>query len=145
MVRHGGDHTGRHPTGSPAPPPYNRTMFDLEVQATFSAAHAIVIAGQREPVHGHDWHVTAVVRGDALDEDGLLVDFHAVERALREIVAPFHNADLNATPPFIDLNPTAEHVALHIGRVLGERLPEGVHVASVRVTEAPGCAAVWRP
>jgi 6-pyruvoyltetrahydropterin/6-carboxytetrahydropterin synthase len=120
-------------------------MFEIEVEGEFAAAHAIIINGEREPVHGHNWHVRAVIEGEALDGDGLLVDFHMVERTLTEIIAPFHNADLNATPPFDDVNPSAEHVALHIGRALGERLPKGVHVGSVRVTEAPGCAAVWRP
>ena len=32
-------------------------MFELEVRRIFSAAHAIVIRGEREPIHGHDWQV----------------------------------------------------------------------------------------
>lgn len=123
-------------------------MFELTVETVFSAAHAIMIRGVREPVHGHDWRVTACITGDALDEDGLLVDFHHVEESLDAIVRPFRNANLNTTPPFDKLNPTAENVARYMGTSLSERVPpapsRGVRVAWVRVTEAPGCAATYR-
>lgn len=122
-------------------------MFEITVEATFSAAHAITVRARREPLHGHDWHVTAAIRGAALDADGLLADFHGVERALREIVAPFHNRTLNDVPPFDRVNPSAEQVARHVGQRLAGALegvlPAGARVASVRVTEAPGCAATW--
>jgi 6-pyruvoyltetrahydropterin/6-carboxytetrahydropterin synthase len=130
-------------------------MYELGVQAVFSAAHAIRIRGEREPLHGHDWLVRAVVRGKELDAEGLLCDFHAVESALREVLAPFRNTNLNTQPPFADSgrkgakpeNPTAECVA----RVIADRLvaclrgklPPGVSLARVSVTEAPGCEAVY--
>lgn len=118
-------------------------MFALEIQTEFCAAHALVIQGQREPIHGHNWHITATIAGDQLDADGLLVDFHEVERALVQITSPFHNQNLNEAPPFDTLNPTAEHIAQHIGQQLAKALPENVCVRSVRVTEAPNCAALW--
>src|SRR5262249_48635902 len=90
-------------------------MFALEVETEFSAAHAITIAGTRERVHGHNFRVNAAVSGAALDGDGLLCDFHALERWLAEIVRPFRDGDLNSTPPFDRINPTAERIAEHIG------------------------------
>lgn|SRR5690606_7961978 len=119
-------------------------MFELTIEGEFCAAHAIVIRGEREPMHGHNWHVTLSVAGDALDEDGLLCDFHVVEQSLRDVIGQFHNRSLNETPPFDRVNPTAERVAEHIGRTVGATLPAGVRMVSCRVTEAPGCAAVWR-
>ena len=123
-------------------------MYELSVRAEFCAAHAIVIAGQREPVHGHNWRVTATVAGNGLDADGLLCDFHLVEAALREVIGPYHNADLNRVAPFTDVNPTAENVAKHIADGLAARLegrlPPGAAVVSVSVTEAPGCTATYR-
>lgn len=124
-------------------------MYEITVETEFAAAHAIVMAGQREPVHGHNWRVAVSVEGDFLDDDGLLCDFHAIEASLREIVRPFHNRDLNATAPFDRVNPTAELVARHIADALDAAIPardaaRGVRVAWVRVTEAPGCAAVYR-
>lgn len=105
------------------------------------------MAGRREPMHGHNWRVTAVVRGARLDADGLLCDFHLVEATLRDVVAPLHNRSLNEVAPFDALNPTAEHVAGHIGQRLAAglagRLPAGVGVERVSVTEAPGCRATW--
>ena len=47
-------------------------MHAITVEADFSAAHALSIAGIREPIHGHDWHVTARLEGPTLDDDGLL-------------------------------------------------------------------------
>ncbi len=124
-------------------------MYELTVDAEFCAAHAIVMRGSREPTHGHNWRVTLTLSGEALDADGLLCDFHAVEAALGGVLAPLQNADLNQTPPFDRMNPTAEHVARHIAeatqRALADALPSGTRVSSCRVTEAPGCAAVYSP
>lgn len=120
-------------------------MYELTVEAAFSAAHALSIKGDREPLHGHDWRVTATVEGPELDADGLLCDFHDVERRLREITGALHNRNLNETPPFDDLNPSAEHVARWIADRLRPAIPAGALLISVRVTEAPGCAATFRP
>src|SRR5205823_5077536 len=98
------------------------SMFELTVDTEFSAAHALVIAGTREPVHGHNWRVTATIAGTKLDQDGLLCDFHSVEAALNEVIAPFCNQDLNQTRPFTDINPSAENVARHIATELQTRL-----------------------
>ena len=124
-------------------------MFELSVRAEFCAAHAILIGGQREMVHGHNWRVTATVMGPALDKEGLLCDFHLVERGLKEVIGPYDNGDLNRTAPFTDLNPTAENVARHIAESLGATLDSQIRpagVAWVRVTEAPGCSITyWTP
>lgn len=119
-------------------------MYELRVQRHFSAAHALRIRGEREPLHGHDWHVTLVVAGLELDEDGLLCDFHQLEWQLDDILAPFRNANLNETPAFRNSNPSAERVAEFIGQEYEPTLPPGVHLVSVAVTEAPGCTAIWR-
>jgi 6-pyruvoyltetrahydropterin/6-carboxytetrahydropterin synthase len=130
-------------------------MYEIEVQAEFAAAHAIVILGQREPIHGHNWHITATLAGESLDGEELLCDFHEVERVLHQIIDPWHNRNLNECAPFAGgqhdrpINPSAEAVA----RVVAERLSAGLgtatkaraRVSSVRVTEAPGCAATYRP
>ena len=125
--------------------PYHPPVFEIEVQTEFCAAHALVIAGQKEAVHGHNWRVTATLSGDSLDNDGLLCDFHHVEASLAEIIAPFKNVDLNRTPPFTDVNPSAENVARYIATTLQTRLKHGspARVRSVRVTEATGCAATF--
>jgi 6-pyruvoyltetrahydropterin/6-carboxytetrahydropterin synthase len=120
-------------------------MYELSVHRVFCAAHAIDIRGEREPTHGHNWSVAAVVEGETLDADGLLCDFHDLERHIDEILAPLNNVNLNDTPPFDTVNPTAEHVARYLADELATRLPAPVRVRAVSVTEAPGCAATYRP
>lgn len=128
-------------------------MFQISVEREFCAAHALVIAGAREPVHGHNFRVTVTVEGERLDADGLLVDFHALERLVDEIIRPWNNADLNAIDPFSGgLNPSAENVAACIGEKIAAGLarlvPTGAprpRLARVRLTEAPGCAVVYAP
>lgn len=123
-------------------------MYEITVEAEFSAAHAIVIAGQREPLHGHNWHVIATMAADKLDADGLLCDFHTVESMLHEIIGRFHNGNLNTTSPFDKVNPTAELVAKHIGDELAASLNTALApdawVSSVSVSEAARCRAIYR-
>lgn len=128
-------------------------MYELTVQGEFCAAHAIVIAGEREPVHGHNFRVVAAVRGERLDGEGLLVDFHAVEAALREVLGAWNNRDLNGTPPFDKVNPTAELIARTVYEQLAAKLDArgvlreelGARLVWVSVTEAPGCAVRYEP
>jgi 6-pyruvoyltetrahydropterin/6-carboxytetrahydropterin synthase len=124
-------------------------MYSLTIESVFAAAHSIAIRGDRESVHGHHWHITATIEGESLDSDGLLCDFHIVERALAEVASKFHNRNLNEIRPFDILNPSAEMVARHIHEELSKRVGPTItpraRLASVRVTEAPGCAATYRP
>lgn len=125
-------------------------MFQLTVEREFCAAHALVIGGVREPVHGHNFRLTATVEAPTLDADGLVMDFHALERVLDAILAPMHNADLNALPAFATSSPSAERIVQHVGDRLVQglaRVPgtESVRVVSVRITEAPGCTAAYFP
>jgi len=118
-------------------------MFEITVKRTFSAAHAIVMRGVRERMHGHDWRVSVTLAGAALDADGLLCDFHALEATLDGAVGAFHNRNLNETPPFDRVNPTAENVAEYLAMQVARRLPIGVAVRRVEVEEAPGCIAAY--
>jgi 6-pyruvoyltetrahydropterin/6-carboxytetrahydropterin synthase len=129
--------------------------FALEVECEFAAAHAIVLLGERERLHGHNWRVVVSVAGDRLDGEELLCDFHAVERMLARIVAPFRDGNLNETPPFDRINPTAEALARHVAHELAAALravwassgsagQNPIHLEWVRVTEAPRCTAVVR-
>jgi 6-pyruvoyltetrahydropterin/6-carboxytetrahydropterin synthase len=118
-------------------------MFELAVEREFRASHAITIGGVPEATHEHTWRVTVAVTGDGLDEDGLLCDFHDIERALDAVLNGLSDRDLNTTPPFDRVNPTAENIARHVAREID--LPQGVSLARVSVTEAPGCTATFRP
>ncbi len=124
-------------------------MFAITVDAEFCAAHSLTIAGQPEETHGHNFRIRTRVEGPCLDRDGLLCDFHAVERALHEVIGPLHNKNLNQTNTFLGVNPSAENLARHIADELCLRLhgvlPQDARVAWVRVSEAPGCYATYEP
>lgn len=119
------------------------TMYELTIERVFCASHAIVINGRREPMHGHNWRVRMTVAGDSLDNNGLLCDFHVLERRLDRVISRFHNATLNDVPPFDRMNPTAEAVARTIGEEVAVKLPRRVTLKRVTITEAPGCEAAW--
>ena len=128
-------------------------MFQVSVEREFCAAHAILIRGIREPVHGHNFRLTVTVEADRLDDDGLLVDFHALQQIVDDIIRPWTNADLNAQEPFTGAqgrNPTAEYIAQSVAERVMRDLPPRpdrtrIKVASVRITEAPGCVATYFP
>lgn len=122
---------------------YSANVFEISVQRVFHASHALLIGGDREEPHAHDWRITLVVAGAALDSDGLLCDFHDLEAALDEVIETFQDADLNQTRPFDRINPTAEAVAKYIAESVSGRLGDTVHVDRVSVIEAPGCQATY--
>jgi len=119
-------------------------MFEISTTRFFSAAHSLrLYDGSLEPVHGHNWRVKVTVGASKLDAIGVVMDFHELERLLDELISPLHNRHLNETKPFASLNPSAENVALHVGREL--KLPEDVRLLSVKVWETDTNSAVYRP
>ena len=119
-------------------------MYECRVEAGFSAVHQVrMYDGALEPVNGHDWRVEAVFRGAALDRIGVLIDFVAAERALKEIVAQLHHTHLNQVAALGGVNPTAEHVARFIFDQLRAKLGVEAPLTGVYVHEAPGCGGVF--
>ena len=116
-------------------------MFSLRIERTFSAAHAIVLGGEREALHGHDWRVRITVEGDQLDDEGLLCDFHLLERVLDSAIAPLQDSNLNDVAVLAGINPTAENVALYLASTVAGDLPPAIGRLRLAITEAPGCEA----
>lgn len=123
-------------------------MYELSVQGEFCAAHALLIGGMREPIHGHNFRVRACVCSAELDADGFVCDFHLVQESLDGILTDLSNCNLQEHVAFAARSPTAEHIARHIYDALARRLRGGLGggawVSSVSVTEAPGCVATYR-
>ena len=119
--------------------------FDITARREFAAAHQLrLYDGSLEPLHGHNWVVVVTVSADRLDGIGVVMDFHELDRLLDRIIAALHNTHLNEVEPFrSELNPTTEHVALHIARSL--QLPPQVRVKSVEVWETAANSAIYRP
>jgi 6-pyruvoyltetrahydropterin/6-carboxytetrahydropterin synthase len=118
--------------------------FDITATREFAAAHQLKLYdGSMEPLHGHNWKVRVTVRAQKLDEIGVVMDFHELERRLDRIIEPLHNSSLNEPAKLRGMNPTTEHVALHIARAL--ELPARVELVSVEVWETAQNSAVYRP
>ena len=58
-------------------------MFEVKVESSFSAAHHLLnYKGACENQHGHNWKVEVYVRGENLNESGILVDFKVLKKTL---------------------------------------------------------------
>jgi 6-pyruvoyltetrahydropterin/6-carboxytetrahydropterin synthase len=118
--------------------------FELTTTREFAAAHSIrLYDGSWEPLHGHNWRVKVTVEAPKLDPIGVVMDFHELERLVDAIIGPFHNHNLNETPPFNTLSPTTEHVAVHIAQSL--QLPPQVRLVSVEVWETATNSVIYKP
>lgn len=125
-------------------------MYEVSVEETFAAGHALRgYRGQCEKVHGHNYRVRAVIQGERLDSNGLLVDFVELKRVLRAIVERLDHVFLNDQPPFDQLNPTAENMARYFHEQLSQGLaglaPENpVRLAEVKIWETDTATATYR-
>lgn len=89
-------------------------MYEVRVTADFAAAHFLRdYNGKCENLHGHNYKVYAHVRGEKLNEGGMLLDFSALKKALREVCKKLDHTNLNDMAIF-DQNPSAERIAFYI-------------------------------
>lgn len=89
-------------------------MFEVRVQADFSAAHFLKdYNGKCENLHGHNYKVFAHVKGEVLNEGGMLLDFSKLKDALRSVCKKIDHTNLNDLSVFKD-NPSAERIAIYI-------------------------------
>ena len=77
----------------------------------FSAAHFITFDGDTcEPLHGHNYHVAAEVRGP-LDENQYVIDFIALRDALQQIVDSLdHHMLLPTEHPTISVHEKGDEI-----------------------------------
>lgn len=98
-------------------------MYELMVEDTFDAAHALRgYEGPCENLHGHTWKVQVFLRGTKLNKLGLLADFKALRKELATFLKAFDHKYLNDVPPFINKNPTSEHLAEFVYKNLRHKI-----------------------
>ena len=123
-------------------------MFEVSVEHTFAAGHALRnYRGKCENVHGHNYRVQVIVRGERLDQTGMLADFVELKRLLRAVSEPLDHVFLNDLPPFDTLNPSAENIAWYICEQLRQQLKQDnpVEITEVKVWETDIQSAAYRP
>jgi 6-pyruvoyltetrahydropterin/6-carboxytetrahydropterin synthase len=96
-------------------------------------------------MHGHNWKVEVYVRGERLDEIGMLVDFKELKAATRRVMGYLDHQNLNELKPFeTEMNPSSEHIAGFILHKVAEQINDGrVKVYKVRVWETPSTSATY--
>ncbi|MGD8718826.1 MAG: 6-carboxytetrahydropterin synthase [Candidatus Zixiibacteriota bacterium] len=121
--------------------------YEIEVEANFSAAHALRgYGGACERLHGHNFVVIATARAEGLDEVGIGLDFKVFRAALGEVLEDMDHQNLNDLPDFRERNATAENVAAFIYARLAPKIETNhVRLARVTVKESPKYAASFVP
>jgi 6-pyruvoyltetrahydropterin/6-carboxytetrahydropterin synthase len=123
-----------------------RTLHEVSIEMEFSSAHALRgYKGKCENTHGHNYRVEVHVRGERLDDIGMLVDFKELKEATRRVVDYLDHKNLNELAPFdVELNPSAEHLAGFFYAEVGRQInTERVRVFKVRVWETSTCSATY--
>lgn len=124
-------------------------MFEVSVEETFSAGHALRgYHGKCENVHGHNYRVRVMLAGETLDSIGLLFDFSQLKHVMRDVIAKLDHRFLNDFAPFDAVNPSAENIARHIYGEIARQLgpvPNGATISGITVWETDTTAATYRP
>ena len=117
-------------------------MFTTSVETHFRAPHQLTLSdGSKEPLHHHDWVVTAEVSSDKLNSMGFVMDFSRLKAEVDKVTSEFDGISLESIDYFRRNNSSAENVSKYIYDKLELALRSGVRLRSVRVIEAPGCSA----
>ena len=122
-------------------------MFEISVEYTFAAGHALRgYKGKCENVHGHNYRVQVMVRGEQLDPTGLLMDFVDLRKGIKGLVERLDHRFLNDLAPFDKVNPSAENLAKYFSDELEPQLRErGLQLQAVTVWETDTTSATYRP
>ena len=121
-------------------------MYEIEVRAAFEAAHFIDgYDGKCARLHGHNWEVVAVVRGEKLDGLGMLIDFKILKAELKKVLDEFDHRFLNELELFATENPTAENIARKIFERLStsEIFGGSIKLHAVKVCESPNSSVTY--
>jgi 6-pyruvoyltetrahydropterin/6-carboxytetrahydropterin synthase len=108
-------------------------MHQIEAEFTFAAAHRLPrYQGKCFNLHGHNYRMQVVLRGEPDPYSGILMDFGDVEKAvIANVLDKVDHTNLN---DFIE-NPTAENIASWIWQP---------GLAEVRLWEIPTSCVVYR-
>lgn len=95
--------------------------MELTVEFVFSAAHHLDEAeGRCRTMHGHDYRLEVTVAGPVQDADGMVMDFHEIDRIVDQaVIRQLEGRTLNE----ILATPTAERLAEWIRDRLRPQLP----------------------
>lgn len=116
-------------------------MFTISVETNLWTSHHLTLEdGTKEPLHSHNFSITADVSSEKLTDMGVVMDFHQLKLILDNILAEFENVTLDNIDCFRRTNSTSENLAKYVYEKLQPQLPEPVKLQAVRVAEEHGCS-----
>ena len=121
-------------------------MYELTVRSAFEAAHFIKgYNGKCSRLHGHNWSVEVVIRGEKLDNLGMLIDFKILKAELNKVLDELDHRFLNELEIFAEENPTAENIARKIYKKLAasEIFSGATKLYAVKVFESPNSCVIY--
>ncbi len=123
-------------------------MFEVSVEESFAAGHALRgYRGKCENPHGHNYKVRVTLRGQELDQIGLLFDFKDLKLAMNDIIERFDHQYLNDLDAFKVANPSAENLAKYFYDETSHKLHQAtdgrVRVRDVTVWETDNTTAKY--
>jgi len=130
--------------------------YRISKKFAFSASHCLDHMPEGHPcrgTHGHNYEVELVLASEALDDKGMVLDYHDMKPFKDWIDKYLDHTHLNDYIPklYVDgkigLMPTAENLARILVKVADEHLnlPSNVHIYRVRVSETPKTWAEHKP
>lgn len=119
--------------------------WKLTITQDFSASHQLRnYGGKCENMHGHNFGVEVVVEGDRLDDRvEYLVDFKELKKRTKAVLEKLDHKHINEVPPFTEINPSSENLAMFIYHELKGHMPENVTLAEVSVSEKDSSKATY--
>lgn len=121
-------------------------QWRLRVSSDFSSSHQLRhYEGKCENMHGHNFTVEVDVVGESLDQRlGILMDFKALKRLLKEVTDELDHRHLNDLSDFAEQNPSSELLARFVFRRMKDLLaPYPVRLAEVMVSEKASSRAYY--
>jgi 6-pyruvoyltetrahydropterin/6-carboxytetrahydropterin synthase len=123
-------------------------MYEVTVEAGFSSGHYLRnYRGKCENPHGHNYKVEVTLRGETLDQTGLLLDFKDLKQVMRPVIERLDHRMINDLEPFTELNPSAENLARYFydetNRQLAEMTAGRVRVKDCTIFETDETSAKY--
>lgn len=112
-------------------------IYTLKILTDFASAHTLRgYPGECRRMHGHNWKLEVEISAQALDQQGMAMDFKIIKGHARELCAQLDHRYLNDIPPFDQINPTAENLAAFFYHSLCEKLNnERARVSAITLWE----------
>lgn len=139
-------------------------MIRITKEFKFEMAHALFgYDGLCKNIHGHSYRLWVTIKGNVLKEtnhskDGMVLDFSILKQIVKpELINKYdHSLVLNANSPHLDIDlsafekvfflpyqPTSENLVCDFARVIKDKLPNGISLQKVVLSETATSFAEW--